>query len=791
MTPFTRIAFRVAMFMLLVLAAWRDIRYEKLYPIDLRNRVVGARLIYDGKLPYFYKWQQQDGMRYYDPQNIGEVIISNITASPFLHELMLPFCNLSQRTISIIWLYLQYAILISMGLLAWKYSRREETLLVTAAFPFTDAWVRHIITGQYYLLIPFLLFLIYILLSRWKKPWMAAALAVMLVLIRPFAAVFFIPMLFILPETRRFIIACFVIGAAYALFVLASPFQRELYKDYDRYLKLAVRAHQDKPVPHVPYARDPHFKMLEGFDMSAIIYNGARDRIPSRNEHGNFFVIYKLIFHKQLPEVWLMVGTLVSTLLILLFFYFATARGKRSLYQCMLAGFVIYMVAEMFLPVHRHQYNTVQFLFPLMLVAMHERGRHLVLISIGLLLNMINWEIFPMKNTVGELLMLAGCLWALTPPGYPKKHTPRRGWLKNFLYIIYLLLFTFFAAEIILRIYNPFPARVMGDKIILPANQTFYYHNDTVPVLDKEIRVKYNSLGFQGPEKPANYDSCLSIVTVGGSTTACMFISTENTWPTLLSNELSRSFTNVWLNNAGRDGHSSFGHMFMLRDHVLKLHPKVIIFLTGINDVDRTDLGIHEDSIPHSVKQFIMRNSEVANIIFAYLTNRKVISFGLLAEFADFRIKKFDTLRLPEDTIQKALRLQQPLVNAYEHRMRALIDTCLSHNIKPVLVTQPIICGNAIDTLSGMDLAIVKIENGQNGEQWSRKLDMYNDVLKKLAKEYGILCIDLAAMMPKSTRYYYDYVHYTNEGTKKVVELIAPQLEEYLRAQFPNHISSK
>lgn len=365
----------------------------------------------------------------------------------------------------------------------------------------------------------------------------------------------------------------------------------------------------------------------------------------------------------------------------------------------------------------------------------------------------------------------------------PKTRAKKR--LRNFGYILYLLLFTFLAMEILLRIYNPFPSRIKGDKVILPANQTYYYHNNKVATLEKEIRVQYNSLGFQGPEKPANYDSCLSIVTVGGSTTACMYISTPNTWPTLLYNQLSSDFKNVWLNNAGRDGHSSFGHMFMLRDHVLKLQPKVVVFLTGINDVDRSDLGIHEDSVSHSFKQFAMRNSEVLNVVVAYLRNRKAISLGLLAEFADFKVKKLDTLRLSEDTIQIALKLQQPMVNGYERRMRALIDTCLKHNIKPVLITQPMLCGKAIDTLSGMNLATVRIVPGVNGELWSRKLDMYNAVLKRLAQEHGLLCIDLAAVMPKSSRYYYDFVHYTNEGTRKVVELIIQPLEAYLKNEFP------
>ena len=134
---------------LLTIAFIRDLGYEKLYPGDLRNRVVGARLIHDGQSPYFYKWKPQDGMRYYDPESFTNSIISNTTASPFLHTLVLPFCNLSQRTISRWWLFGQYAILIFMALLACRYAQgiaKSATLLITAVFPYTDGWIRHVLT---------------------------------------------------------------------------------------------------------------------------------------------------------------------------------------------------------------------------------------------------------------------------------------------------------------------------------------------------------------------------------------------------------------------------------------------------------------------------------------------------------------------------------------------------------------------------------------------------------------------------------------------------------------------
>ena len=98
---------------------------------------------------------------------------------------------------------------------------------------------------------------------------------------------------------------------------------------------------------------------------------------------------------------------------------------------------------------------------------------------------------------------------------------------KNFLFALYLFFIVFVSLEIILRIYNPFHFRLKGDKIILPVNQVEVIRNEINPRLDKIIINKRNSLGFRGPEKPREFEKALSIITVGGSTTECHFLSDE------------------------------------------------------------------------------------------------------------------------------------------------------------------------------------------------------------------------------------------------------------------------
>jgi hypothetical protein len=356
---------------------------------------------------------------------------------------------------------------------------------------------------------------------------------------------------------------------------------------------------------------------------------------------------------------------------------------------------------------------------------------------------------------------------------------------RNAAYILFLIVFTLITLEVILRIYNPIPVRIKGENIILPANQTVYYRNKKITKLEPEIKISYNSIGFLGPEKPPDYDSSLSIFTVGGSTTACWGLPAEQSWPLLLSAELSKIFNNVWLNNAGIVGHSSYGHQLLLNEHVLQHKPKIIIFLTGINDVDRKDITVHDFSAPRSFKQRVLHQSELLNLAAAYLRSKKAVANGLGIDPVDFNQKRTDTLSQSEDSIRHALQLQQPLTRAYERRVSLLVQTCLRNNIKPVLITQPMLCGMGTDSTTGMNLQQVRIVRGMNGEMWNRKLQLYNEALKKVAMENNLLCIDLANLLPRNSVYYFDFVHQTRQGTQKITELIIPYIVQYISSEFP------
>ena len=67
---------------------------------------------------------------------------------------------------------------------------------------------------------------------------------------------------------------------------------------------------------------------------------------------------------------------------------------------------------------------------------------------------------------------------------------------------------------------------------------------------------------------------------------------------------------------------------------------------------------------------------------------------------------------------------------------------------------------------------------------------MYNDVTRAVAAELGVPLVDLAHKLPKSSRYFYDTIHFTNEGASLVAEVLAGELCPYLAAAFPERLRS-
>jgi lysophospholipase L1-like esterase len=354
------------------------------------------------------------------------------------------------------------------------------------------------------------------------------------------------------------------------------------------------------------------------------------------------------------------------------------------------------------------------------------------------------------------------------------------------------LLLGFVTLELCLRIYNPLPYRVRGDRIVLPVGQVYAFDNHRAPKLDPVTHHTKNSLGFRGPDPPRDFDRRLRILTVGGSTTECLFLSDGKTWTDGVARRVLAIDPTAWINNAGLDGQSTNGHLVLLRNFIVALKPTLVVFLVGANDVglDRSNgydsALVAPATLARRVHTFVIDHSEVAavaqNAYRAAWTHHR-----------GFGHSEIDVTTVPRRTIadEEVVRVLEEhrvrYLEGYAQRLTQLAELCRSSGIEPVFVTQPALFGNAIDAATGVDLSTVQVNGRGNGTLEWRLLELYNDVTRRVAAAHGLLLIDLAREMPKDSRLFYDFLHFTNQGAATVAEIVAQHLVPRLRERVADH----
>jgi lysophospholipase L1-like esterase len=370
----------------------------------------------------------------------------------------------------------------------------------------------------------------------------------------------------------------------------------------------------------------------------------------------------------------------------------------------------------------------------------------------------------------------------------------RREWVARLLLVAFGLLLAIGVLEVVLRVRDPFGQRVRGDRLVLPQGGRTVMKLSGNPKLDPEVVETRNSLGFRGPEPPAGFDRHLTIVVVGGSVTECRYLTDGKDWPAVMARELSPGFERLWVNNAGLDGHSTFGHLELMKQRVARLKPRVVVFLAGVNDVARGTLKYQDKALTDRPDQsageqalaWSARHSAVAGTLLNAWRGRQAHELGLNQPDFDLgKVPQVRTGRRRGDLFVAAH--EQEYLPGYRERVHELVRMTRAAASLPVLVTQPALYGPVVDDVTGVDLgyAEVDVREGVNGRVSWRVLEAYNDVLREAAAAHDVPLVELARTLPKSSRLFYDWVHLTNEGAAETGRLVARALEPTLRARFP------
>ena len=324
---------------------------------------------------------------------------------------------------------------------------------------------------------------------------------------------------------------------------------------------------------------------------------------------------------------------------------------------------------------------------------------------------------------------------------------------------------------------------------------------EITPGVEGLSRFVINGDGIRGDEIPTG--DAIRILAVGGSTTEELFLTQDETWTGLLQRKLSRALgakRSVWVGNMGRSSVTSRHHVLQLEKALPRLpQMDVIVSLVGINDLlywlasgyspemsEEQHLALAFIFYPRADSAFLENFAlyHFANYVETGWRRRR--SGVVQTETADWIVPLREKRQSVSDS---ELITELPDLTGGLGRFRAhlhrMIDIAERHGSRLVLITQPVLwkadmteeakrllwaAGAGLDWVHNPDVRYYAPAVLAAG------MDRFNRVLLEVCQERHLVCIDLAKEVPKDARFFYDDMHFTEAGARRVTDVVFNKL---------------
>jgi lysophospholipase L1-like esterase len=371
----------------------------------------------------------------------------------------------------------------------------------------------------------------------------------------------------------------------------------------------------------------------------------------------------------------------------------------------------------------------------------------------------------------------------------------RRNWFKDnpkktlaFFLLILLVGLTFLAEKLLsFRVRDRYPKgkRYIVLREYAPSSSRSWFpitleSEGTDNLTEKRITVRIDENGFIEPSR-IHAQPQFTLVFLGASTTACIYMDEENRFPYRVGRMLEKE-TGLKVNsyNSGVGGNNSLHSIDILINKLLPLRPQMVVMLHNINDLgilllentywgkktDRAVLGELKLSWKEVSKQIV--ELTIPNIydekkkLTAWIWWKRRKPADGLSENDDF--KKLRGRKIsPDKTF---------LLREFKANLQTFIDICRTRDIVPVLMTQH---NRFRENPDKVVLDLVK-GRGITYADFKDLYDRFNEAIREVGARNGVLVIDLAKKIPQEKEYMYDSVHLTDQGSRLAAQAIAAEL---------------
>ncbi len=311
--------------------------------------------------------------------------------------------------------------------------------------------------------------------------------------------------------------------------------------------------------------------------------------------------------------------------------------------------------------------------------------------------------------------------------------------------------------------------------------------SNTQPVFKPSLRInKMNSFELEIKDYTSTTDSFGFIVTsrnhmqpdlkfafFGGSTAQCLLVDEDKRMPEAVTRAVEKKTgmkINVW--NCAAGGTHSYHTLNMFNNLAINLNTDYAFFYGNVNDVSvLMHYGTYNNpnidkGLFFTIEGYQKKNNIPLSGALPYTTDALKTWFHLKPEVDDFG----DARGLPL-ILDSAVIIPQVI-----RVFKTIVASCKANQVKPVIITQRL----NFDILSySWLLKNMPYFTPTEGEYDKVKLlfHLYNDALRRVAKEENVILIDLDDI-PLGFEDFYDAVHFNTKGSVVVSEEIATQFLE-------------
>lgn len=329
---------------------------------------------------------------------------------------------------------------------------------------------------------------------------------------------------------------------------------------------------------------------------------------------------------------------------------------------------------------------------------------------------------------------------------------------------VILVLVVLVAAELI------FGWWLFGPKFgILHIPRNEIRHFDVAGLYPGGTTVRYvrDEYGLRGPyEDPSRID----ILTIGGSTTNERLLPEEETWTGVLRARFAAEGIPRTVVNAAVEGQSTVGHLrnFELWFPLIpNLRPRFVVAYIGVNDVVLEKAEYYDEMVSRDlmrrVRYFFLNNSALYHL---YRTIRGIrrAQDAQLAHGGGFAsgVEWVDAPRQPAPEASAGEYRER--LDAYAQRIRLLAQRIRAMGASPVFVTQP----RGDHRIRAGRIQIPKMANADFALANYVAVALFNRALMDACRALDAVCIDVAGKVDFGDGDFYDLVHTTPAGSKKI-----------------------